>query len=205
MIGDGHRARSTMPNVHVSTALLAAPEWLLTSPASRGNWICLLGYCARAENGGMIAGAAAWSDLQWALVLGPTGGRTSVDALVLDGLAEWRGDALLLGGYPLDAERIYQSQRVAGQRRAAARQRGTQEIRRDQTGSDPIGSDLIRLAPTNPPTSSPGSSPTSSHDEDQLEPADDEQVEYVATPDPEHHCGAPPGCCTHNMRPVARS
>lgn len=116
MIGDGHRARSTMPNVHVSTALLASPEWLMTSPASRGHWICMLGYCARAENGGTVANAALWSDAQWALVLGPTGGRPSVDSLVLDGLAEWRGDDLLLGGYPTSAERTIQSQRAAGKR-----------------------------------------------------------------------------------------
>ena len=148
-----------MPNVHVSTALLASPEWLLTSPASRGHWICMLGYCARAENGGTVANAALWSDAQWALVLGPTGGRPSVDSLVLDGLAEWRGDDLLLGGYPLDAERTYKAQRVAGQQRAAARQRGTEEIRRDKTGSDPIGSDRIRSRPTSSPDRSPASSP----------------------------------------------
>ena len=182
MIGDGHRARSTMPNVLVSTALLAAPEWLLTSPESRGHWICLLGYCARAENGGLVVDAASWSGIQWALVLGPTGNRASIDRIVAEGLAEWRGEDLLLGGYPERAERTYKAQRIAGQRRAAARQREAEEMEQDQTGSDSTGSDLIRSRAG----SSPGSSPGNEEGEE----------------DPPHHCNAAPGMCHHKLRSV---
>jgi hypothetical protein len=152
VIGDGHRARSTMPSVHVSTALLASPEWLLTAPAARGHWICLLGFCARSENAGRIAGAGQWLDVQWALVLGPSGNRAAVDTLVTEHLCEWSGDALVVGGYPTDAERVYRAQRAAGRKRAAERAA-------DETGPEGIPLDGIRSRPTGSPTRSPARSP----------------------------------------------
>jgi hypothetical protein len=155
VIGDGHRARSTMPSVHVSTSLLATPQWLLTSAASRGHWIALLGFCARAENGGRVTGAATWSEAQWAMVLGSGGSRAAVDQLVAESLCEWSGDALIVGGYPADAERGYRAQRAAGRKRAAERAA-------HETGPEGIPLDGIRSRPTGSPTRSPARLPARS-------------------------------------------
>lgn len=158
MIGAGHRARSTMPSVHLSTSLMATPEWLLTSAASRGYWATLIGFCARAENGGRIAGAFTWSEAQWTIVLGSGGSRAAVDVLVAELLCEWSGDALVVGGYPTDPERVYQAQRAAGERRAAQRaeKKRAADLARSETTSDGIGLDGIRSTPARSPARSPG-------------------------------------------------
>jgi hypothetical protein len=149
MIGEGH-ARSVMPCVHVSTSLLATPEWLLTTASSRGHWVALLGFCARAENGGSLSGAKRWAAAQWSVVLGPGGSRAAVDALVDEGLATWTNDSLIVGGYPSDAEAAYRAQRSGGRKRAAGRKAG--ETRPEGTTSlDGIRSKPTRLPPRLPP------------------------------------------------------
>jgi hypothetical protein len=150
-----------MPSVHVSTSLLAKPEWLLTSAAARGYWIALIGFCARAENGGRIAGAATWSEAQWAIVLGSGGSRAAVDQLVAESLCEWSGDTLVVGGYPADAERGYRAKRSGGRKGAA--ERWADETRPEGTPLDGIRSIPTRIPkriPTRIPTRSPGGGPT---------------------------------------------
>jgi hypothetical protein len=154
-----------MPSVHVSTSLLATPEWLLTSAASRGYWIALLGFCARNENGGRVAGAAMWPAKQWEIVLGSGGSRAAIDVLVAEGLGEWVGDALAIGGYPTDAERVYRAQRAAGKRRAA--ERACSETRSEGTGLDGIRS-RSTSPPDRSPTGSPARSPTGEPPLDEL-------------------------------------
>jgi hypothetical protein len=141
-----------MPSVYVSTSLLAKPEWLLTSAASRGYWIALIGFCARAENGGRIAGAATWSEAQWMIVLGAGGSRAAVNQLVAESLCEWSGDALVVGGYPADAERGYRAKRSGGRKGAAERKAG-------QTRPEGTQLDGIRSIPTRIPARIPGEAP----------------------------------------------
>ena len=162
MIGDGHRARSTMPAVHVPTTLLASPDFLMVTAASRGYWIALLGFCARAENGGRVAGAAKWAEAQWAIVLGSGGSRAVVDVLATEGLCEWSSGTLIVSGYPTDAERVYRAQRSGGRKGAAERWSGGPPKTRDKMRSDRMGSDPIRLTPTGSPIRSPIRSPTGS-------------------------------------------
>lgn len=47
-------------NLHTST--LDSPEFIGADPTQRATWLCLLRYCAGQENGGIIWGAAIWSD-----------------------------------------------------------------------------------------------------------------------------------------------
>ena len=48
--------------LNINLATLRSPAYLGSTPVERATWLQLLAYCADQENGGCIAGAAAWKD-----------------------------------------------------------------------------------------------------------------------------------------------
>jgi hypothetical protein len=45
--------------------MLRMPEFVGETPANRGVWISLMGYCCDLENSGRIAGSRRWKSRMW--------------------------------------------------------------------------------------------------------------------------------------------
>lgn len=81
-----------------------------------GRWLHLANYCAKAENGGVIEGAAKWTAKDWDRQVHA---RIKGDA---PGLWHWRDDgALVLDLYPHHSESMLASWRKQGKRRVENR------------------------------------------------------------------------------------
>jgi hypothetical protein len=191
-------------------------EWLSSPPASEatnaelGCWLRVAAWCAHHETGSnlpgtevsrrkplsiaMVPGLRRWKPQAWFALYTS---RKDVEAMVAAGLGRWQGDDLVICGYDSHSQRSYGRMRhdpeVPAQTPPQDPAQTPPQGRADQSHVDQ-GSKKISLRSDQQTPPDPES-----------DYADDELVEYEATPDPEHHCSAPPGCCTHNMRPVARS
>ncbi len=58
--------------LNVRTELSRSPHFVKASCASIGAWLRVHLYCCEQENGGILAGAATWSDRQWLMACGVT-------------------------------------------------------------------------------------------------------------------------------------
>jgi len=108
-----------MDSLRLTLSQIGGAAFRAIPKAVRADWLTLLAYCAEVENGGQIAGAAAWTDKQW---LSSTHlDRGEVDAVVGAGLAAWYSDGLVVRGYDLDGEAKSRTYRVRAGKAAAAR------------------------------------------------------------------------------------
>ena len=105
--------------LNLRTETLHAPEFIGSDPTARGTWIALMFYCAQQENGGVIVGAAAWSDRQWQQTCGVT--RAEVDAAAK--LTRWAGDDLHVFAYPIDQEAAFAAMSSGGRAGGLAKAR----------------------------------------------------------------------------------
>lgn len=96
-------------NLHYS--VLNSEAFIGSEPVDRATWLCLLQYCVSQENGGMIFGAAAWSDRKWQQLC-----RITKAEVARKSNLWWReGGYLRVLFYPDDKEREVQAKRRAGQ------------------------------------------------------------------------------------------
>jgi hypothetical protein len=97
-------------NLHVP--MLRMPEFVGETPANRGVWISLMGYCCDLENSGRIAGSLRWKSRMWEQSCGVTLEELGQDSA----LWEWDGDDLLVWGFPHRIQASLQAQRDGGKK-----------------------------------------------------------------------------------------
>lgn len=116
-------------NLHLPKTL-RSPEFIGSDPVDRATWLCLIGYCATAENSGRIEDCREWKDRKWQQICGVT----KNEVLRECDLWQWDGDSLVVWAYPIDKELEVitnrESGRLGGSKRTqakteAARQNGT--------------------------------------------------------------------------------
>jgi hypothetical protein len=78
---------------------LRAPEFALAPEKSQIAWFRLLNYCAEQENGGIIAGAADWTDSQFVTICGVRLGAVKAAGRLLT----FREKDLHVWGYPIES------------------------------------------------------------------------------------------------------
>lgn len=137
--------------INLEIRTLRSPAYVGSDPTERATWLNVLAFCTEQENGGRIAGAAAWRDRQWQQVCGVT----RREVLNASRLLTMDGDTLVVAFYPVDKEEQVRSSRKAGRegglRSGQARRTGTPE--RSDPSSDPsptASSDPSRVAPRTP-------------------------------------------------------
>ncbi len=130
--------------------------------AALGAAVCLLATCARAENGGRIAGAKAMSARALVLLANVTA--TDLAAVVSAGLATWDGEDLVMGGYDHQGEAVLRGRSKGGKTRAASATRRPDGSYASSPGSIPgsIPASSPGSIPGSIPASIPGSIPASS-------------------------------------------
>jgi hypothetical protein len=96
-------------NLHIPS-VIRSPEFIGSSPAERGTWVCVLAYACEIECGGRLVGAAGWKDRQWQQACGVTMRevRAAGRLLQVDGLD------VMVNGYPIAKEREVVAKRGAG-------------------------------------------------------------------------------------------
>jgi hypothetical protein len=92
------------------------PEYIATNATGRGVWLQLLLWCAEQENGGVIPGAATWSDEAWGML-----GVSKNSLAYACRLVSFRSPDVVLWGYPIEQEKILQAKRTGGKKGADAR------------------------------------------------------------------------------------
>lgn len=85
-------------NIELST--LRSAEYVGSSPAERGTWLSVSGFCADQENGGRIVGGMLWKDRQWQQVCGVSLREIRAASRLI--LIE--GDDVVVFEYPTDVE-----------------------------------------------------------------------------------------------------
>jgi hypothetical protein len=96
-------------NLHIPSQI-RSPDFIGSSPAERGTWICVLAYGLEVECGGRLEGAARWKDRQWQQACGVT----MREVRAASRLLRFDGEDLLINGYPENREEATQQQRSAG-------------------------------------------------------------------------------------------
>lgn len=61
-----------MNYLNLHTDILRSIEYLGSEPIERATWLNLIGWCCSQENGGIIVGAADWTDRKWQQLCGVT-------------------------------------------------------------------------------------------------------------------------------------
>jgi hypothetical protein len=92
------------------------PDYIATNATGRGVWLQLLLWCAEQENGGVIPGAATWSDEAWGML-----GVSKNSLAYACRLVTFRSPDVVLWGYPIEQEKILQAKRSGGKKGADAR------------------------------------------------------------------------------------
>ncbi len=96
--------------LNIQTSTLDSEAFVGSDPVARATWLCLLRYCAGQENGGRIAGAAAWTDRKWQQVV-----RVRLREIRRKcGLWSWDGDDLVVWEYPVEREAEVRANRENG-------------------------------------------------------------------------------------------
>lgn len=103
-------------NLHIPS-VLRSPEYVGSSPAERGTWLCVMAYACSIECGGRLVGAALWKDRQWQQTCGVTlrEVRSTARLLMID------GDDVVVNGYPVAKEAKVKQARGVGMAGAMAR------------------------------------------------------------------------------------
>src|SRR3954471_1199964 len=98
-------------NLHIPS-VIRSPEFIGSSPAERGTWVCVLAYACEIECGGRLIGAATWKDRQWQQACGVT----LREVRCADRLLAIDGADVVVNGYPIKREK----QVADGRRNASA-------------------------------------------------------------------------------------
>lgn len=96
--------------LNIDVTALRSPEFIGAEPIARATWLCLLGYCADQENGGVIADCEQWGDRRWMQTCAVT--RAEIDAS--KPLAFWVSSALHVAFYPIEQEERTKANRTNG-------------------------------------------------------------------------------------------
>lgn len=80
--------------------MLRSSEFIGSEPVERATWLCLMGWCAAQENGGVIESARDWSDRKWQQLCGIT----KEEATTACDLYRFDGEDLVVSLYPVDKE-----------------------------------------------------------------------------------------------------
>jgi len=91
---------------------LRSPEFIGADPVSRATWLCVIGYCADQENGGVIQSCIDWGDRRWMQTCAVT--RAEIDAS--HPLVFWSETSLSVMFYPIDQEVKFQANRKNGKK-----------------------------------------------------------------------------------------
>ena len=110
--------------LNLETRILHAPEYIGSDPRARATWLNVCLWSAQQENGGRIAGAAAWKDRQWQQTCGVTLREVSAAAPLL----AWDGEDVIVWAYPVEKEAVVRQKRELA--RIGGRQSG--EARRNR-------------------------------------------------------------------------
>jgi hypothetical protein len=145
-------------NLHSS--VLHSPEAVGEDPVNRATWVWLLAYCATQENGGRIAGCAAWGDRRWQQSCQVTLEEVRRESL----LWRWDGDDLVLRHYPQWKEDEIRAMRQGGREGNLRRWKsGRIAPRKDEVDRPP------NRDPISPPDSLPESPPVSRREGKEVE------------------------------------
>jgi hypothetical protein len=127
--------------INLDVSVLHSPEFIGSSPAERGAWLCVLGYCVSQENAGRIAGGLKWKDRQWQQACGVTLREIGAASRLIT----TSGDDIIVFGYPIEKEEEVRAKRV--QAKEAARRRWEAKL-----GISPDASrNASRITPCNAP------------------------------------------------------
>lgn len=96
--------------INIPLSFFISSDYRGSDPIDRATWLSLLAFCANAENGGRIQGAAAWKCRKWQQVCGVTMEEVGHHC----DLWSWDGDDLVVAHYPLDMEKKVRQKRAAG-------------------------------------------------------------------------------------------
>jgi len=96
-----------MEYLNIHCTVIESPEFKRSEPVDRATWLCLLHYCAKQENGGVLADCVNWSDREWIEVCGVTLAEVSRPSR----LWRWMGESLEVFGYPHKQEQVVQQKR----------------------------------------------------------------------------------------------
>jgi hypothetical protein len=130
-------------NLHIPT-VIRSPEYVGSSPAERGTWLCVLAYACEIESGGRLPGASTWKDRQWQQACGVT----LREVRAASRLLRFDGQDLIVNGYPVAKQRQVQQARGVGMAGAMARW-GKRDADRNHGGM-PTG--IGETMPTGMPT-----------------------------------------------------
>lgn len=103
--------------LNLKTAALRDPRLLLAEPVVRATWVWVLAYCVEQENGGIIKGAASWSDREWSI----TCGVTKTEVFACPRLIAIKDADIHVWGYPTDQQQVVRAKRDGAKRAAIAR------------------------------------------------------------------------------------
>jgi len=103
--------------LNLRTETLRCPELASADPCQLGVWLRVLAHCCEQENGGVIEGAAGWTDRQWMTACGVTQSEAKACALIRFSTSQ---QAIVLN-YPNEKEAEVRGKREAGRRGGLAK------------------------------------------------------------------------------------
>lgn len=124
-------------NLHLPS--LRSPEFVGSEPLERATWVCLIAYCCEQENGGIIKGAAKWTDRQWQQTCGVLLSEVQFSKTMIT----MEGDDVSVLFYPLEQEIFTKKKREIARENGL---KGGRQKNPERTDKEPT------LVPTLPPT-----------------------------------------------------
>ena len=97
--------------INLETKMLDSETFIDCDPAQRGIWLCLMNYCAKQDNGGIIQNCTEWADRKWLQLCGVTKAEIE-NPCSLFWLTE-SGD-LHVFGYPKEKEQEVRIKSISG-------------------------------------------------------------------------------------------
>lgn len=164
-----------MEFVAVNVAGTTGPDWLRRDPALRGHWHALISFCAMRENGGTVAGAAAWTNRDWDRTAGVTKAALRKLEAGDEPLVRWDGDDLVVLGYDREREAAALAARERGRNAANVRWHGdeTPEVTSPESLlSDDAGADTDASATGGAAADAPGNADQSREDQSREDSVD---------------------------------
>jgi hypothetical protein len=136
-------------NIHTST--LRTPEFISAEPIERATWLCVLSYSAEQENGGVIEGAAGWSDRQWQQICGVTAAEVHAAKKLLPIV----GNDVTVRFFPLDKQEEVAARRLSGRKGGlkSGEARSKQNRSTPSTSASTEGKEIEREGNSAPATS----------------------------------------------------
>lgn len=98
--------------INIRTEQLRSLAFATANKGAVETWLRVLAYCCEQENGGIIAGAASWSDRQWMITCGVSGD----DIANAGQLICVDGESIVVSCYPSDKEKEVKKDRLNGRK-----------------------------------------------------------------------------------------